>query len=105
MEPNSGSDHDEEENKSQRGPTLMKKKPIPKGTKLAVNYNAKGVPVGKESTSLSTFEGVAARTLIPITYANWWEVSRETKEELWQYVLVSLKSNLNTVYYIIFVYI
>lgn len=94
MERNSGSDYEKDEEKSQRGPTMMKKKPLPKGSKVKVTYNDKGVPVGKESTSLATFEGLAARTMIPITYANWWEVNEETKNGLWQYVQVNLKSNL-----------
>ncbi|CAH1412702.1 unnamed protein product [Lactuca virosa] len=45
------------------------------------------VPVGKEAIKLSTFEGLVARTMVPITYESWLEVSDEVKEGLWQYVL------------------
>ncbi|CAH1418455.1 unnamed protein product [Lactuca virosa] len=45
------------------------------------------VPVGKEATKLSTFEGLVARTMVPITYESWLEVSEEVREGLWQYVL------------------
>ncbi|CAI9276860.1 unnamed protein product [Lactuca saligna] len=45
------------------------------------------VPVGKEATKLSTFEGLVARTMVPITYDSWLEVSEEVREGLWQYVL------------------
>ncbi|KAJ0580220.1 hypothetical protein HanHA300_Chr04g0126701 [Helianthus annuus] len=87
MESNSGSDRDEDEdeNKSKRGPTMMKNTNH-KG-KLVISYNNKGVPIGKEATKLSTFEGKAARTMVPITYATWPDVDENTKEELWQYVL------------------
>ncbi|KAJ0711979.1 hypothetical protein HanOQP8_Chr09g0329881 [Helianthus annuus] len=83
MESNSDSDH-AEENKSQRGPTIKSKSS--KG-KLIITYNKKGVPIGKESVALSTFEGLVARTMIPITYTTWRKVGKETKEELWQYVM------------------
>ncbi|CAH1427292.1 unnamed protein product [Lactuca virosa] len=43
--------------------------------------------VGKEATKLYTFEGLVARTVVPITYSSWLEVGAETKEEQWQYVL------------------
>ncbi|CAH1413745.1 unnamed protein product [Lactuca virosa] len=46
------------------------------------------VPVGKEATKLSTFEGLVARTMVPITYESWLEVSEEVREGLWQYVLM-----------------
>nr|KAJ0210812.1 hypothetical protein LSAT_V11C400179990 [Lactuca sativa] len=43
--------------------------------------------VGKEATKLSTFEGLVARTMVPITYDSWLKVSEGVREGLWQYVL------------------
>nr|KAJ0191502.1 hypothetical protein LSAT_V11C800450430 [Lactuca sativa] len=43
--------------------------------------------VGKEATKLSTFEGLVARTMVPITYDSWLEVGEEVREGLWKYVL------------------
>ncbi|CAH1426466.1 unnamed protein product [Lactuca virosa] len=63
MESDSASNHDEDS--KQRGPTTKAKS---KFTKLVISYNKKGVPVGKEAPKLSTFEGLVARTVVPITY-------------------------------------
>ncbi|XP_035841809.1 uncharacterized protein LOC118488395 [Helianthus annuus] len=93
VESNSDSDH-AEDNKSQRGPTI---KSIASKEKVIITYNKKGVPVGKESVELSTFEGLVARTMIPITYTTWRNVGKETKEELWQYVTESLTSKMRHV--------
>lgn len=84
MESDSASDH---EDSKQRGPTTKTKA---NKVKLVITYNKKGVPVGKEATKLSTFEGLVARTMVPITYDSWLEVGEEVREGLWQYVLVSL---------------
>nr|KAJ0226796.1 hypothetical protein LSAT_V11C100024300 [Lactuca sativa] len=82
MESDSASDHDEDS--KQRGLTTKTKA---NKVKLVITYNKKGVPVGKEATKLSTFEGLVARTMVPITYDSWLEVSEEVREGLWQYVL------------------
>nr|KAJ0208359.1 hypothetical protein LSAT_V11C500258150 [Lactuca sativa] len=82
MESDSASDHDEES--KQRGPIYKAKA---NKVKLVITYNKKGVSVGKEATKLSTFEGLVARTMVPITYASWLEVSEEVREGFWQYVL------------------
>ncbi|KAI7744446.1 LOW QUALITY PROTEIN: hypothetical protein M8C21_016577 [Ambrosia artemisiifolia] len=66
----------------------MMKKRKHKG-KVIITYDSQGVPIGDEATDLSTFEGMVARSMMPITYATWRHVSKETKEELWQYVLAN----------------
>ncbi|CAH1453970.1 unnamed protein product [Lactuca virosa] len=66
------SDHDEDS--KQRGPATKAKA---NKFKLVVTYNKKGVPVGKEATKLSTFEGLVARTIVPITYESWLEGLRQ----------------------------
>nr|KAJ0225269.1 hypothetical protein LSAT_V11C100049470 [Lactuca sativa] len=72
MESDSTSDQDEES--KQRCSTTKEKA---NKVKLVVTYNKKGVPVGKEATKLSTFEGLVARTMVPITYESWLEVNDE----------------------------
>ncbi|CAI9286071.1 unnamed protein product [Lactuca saligna] len=91
MESDSASDHDEES--KQRGPTTKTKA---NKVKLVITYNKKGVPVGKEATKLSTFEGLVARIMVPITYDSWLEVSEEVREGLWQYVLEKSMKAKNT---------
>lgn len=94
----SASDHDEiyasdpdgnsaSETKSQRGPTI---KPIAKKGRALITYNSRGVPIGETAKKLTTFEGMTARTMIPVTYECWLDVPKETKEDAWNYVLVSL---------------
>nr|KAJ0186585.1 hypothetical protein LSAT_V11C900493190 [Lactuca sativa] len=86
MESDSASDH---EDSKQRGPTTKTKA---NKVKLVITYNKKGVPVGKEATKLSTFEGLVARTMVPITYDSWLEVGEEVREGLWQYVLLTQRA-------------
>ena len=72
---------------SQRGPTV-KSKATKKG-KIVVKYNKRGVPTGDGAKKLATFEGIVARSMVPISFDSWLEVDNETKEACWQYVLVS----------------
>ncbi|KAI3695491.1 hypothetical protein L1987_78488 [Smallanthus sonchifolius] len=80
------SDHDEE-TKSQKGPKVKPKANI---GKTIITYNKRGVPIGDGAKKLATFEGITARTMVPITFDSWcWlEVPKETKEDLWKYVLM-----------------
>jgi hypothetical protein len=80
------SDHENCSN-SQRGPTV-KSKATKKG-KIVVKYNKRGVPTGDGAKKLATFEGIVARSMVPISFDSWLEVDNETKEACWQYVLVS----------------
>ncbi|CAH1427966.1 unnamed protein product [Lactuca virosa] len=87
MESYSSSDHDEDS--KQRGLSIKSKA---NKAKFVIPYNRKGVPVGNEATKLSTFEGLVGRTMVPINYASWLDVSDETKDELWQYVLLTQRA-------------
>ncbi|XP_076902989.1 uncharacterized protein LOC143557912 isoform X2 [Bidens hawaiensis] len=83
MDSNSSSDH-EECSKSQRSPTINSK---PSRGKVLVKYNKKGVPVGEGAKTLTTFEGMVARNMVPIVYVGWPDIGSDTKQELWEYVL------------------
>lgn len=85
----------DETSKTSRGPTIKSKSN--KG-KIIITYNKRGVPIGEEAKKLTTFEGMVARTMVPITYETWRHVSVEKKEQIWQYVLVSLKKVLKLLY-------
>ncbi|KAE8661890.1 hypothetical protein F3Y22_tig00113722pilonHSYRG00260 [Hibiscus syriacus] len=82
MESDQSSSHDEDS--KQRGLTIKGK--TTKG-KVIVTYNKKGVPIGIEVTKLASFEGMVARSMVPITYATWRDVEQEQKEDLWQNIL------------------
>ncbi|KAI3810731.1 hypothetical protein L1987_20353 [Smallanthus sonchifolius] len=91
MDQNFASDYDEDSklqnsaSKSQRAPTI---KPKANKRKAIVTYNKRGVPIGDEAKQLPTFEGMAARTMVLITYDFWLGVHKETKEDIWQYILM-----------------
>ncbi|KAE8701949.1 hypothetical protein F3Y22_tig00110503pilonHSYRG00256 [Hibiscus syriacus] len=91
MESDQSSSHDEDS--KQRGPTIKGK--TTKG-KVIVTYNKKGVPIGVVATKLASFEGMVARSMVPITYATWRDVEQEKKEDLWQYIL-SRKNTLQSI--------
>ncbi|KAI3695170.1 hypothetical protein L1987_78159 [Smallanthus sonchifolius] len=84
MEQNSASDHDEDSklqnsaSKSQRGPAI---KPKANKGKAIVTYNKRGVPIGDEAKQLATFEGMAARTMVLITYDSWIKMQETGKIE------------------------
>ncbi|KAE8692580.1 hypothetical protein F3Y22_tig00110831pilonHSYRG00032 [Hibiscus syriacus] len=86
MESYQSSSHDEDS--KQRGPTIKGK--TTKG-KVIVTYNKKGVSIGVEATKLASFEGMVARSMVPITYATWQDVEQEKKEDLWQYILMNFE--------------
>ncbi|PWA43927.1 transposase, Ptta/En/Spm [Artemisia annua] len=68
--------------KSHRGPTIKAKA----NKQTVVTYNKRGVPTGPGAKKPSTFEGLVARSMVPITYDSWLNVDNETKEACWQYV-------------------
>ncbi|KAI3821489.1 hypothetical protein L1987_09057 [Smallanthus sonchifolius] len=71
------SDHDEE-TKSQRGPTI---KPKANKGKTMITYNKRGVPIGDGAKKLATFEGMTARTMVPITFDSWIQMQETGKTE------------------------
>ena len=86
MESEGSSDHDKSK---QRGPSINIKSSSKK--RVRVSYNKKGVPIGQAATKLSTFEGVVARTMVKITFETWRDVPPERKQEIWDYISVSLR--------------
>ncbi|KAE8704658.1 hypothetical protein F3Y22_tig00110450pilonHSYRG01184 [Hibiscus syriacus] len=88
MESDQSLSHDEDS--KQRGLTIKGK--TTKG-KVIVTYNKKGVLIGIEATKLASFEGMVARSMVPITYATWRDIEQEKKEDLWQYILEEMQNS------------
>ncbi|KAK9075605.1 hypothetical protein SSX86_003931 [Deinandra increscens subsp. villosa] len=84
------SDHEDQDSKSQRGPTVKSKT---EKKRVVVTYNKRGVPYGETATKLSTFEGMCARTMVPITYERWFDVGDQIKEACWKHVLANFVLN------------
>ena len=56
--------------------------------KLNVSFNGKGEPYGPEAAEMQSYIGVLARTKAPIWHDSWKCVPDETKNKLWECVLV-----------------
>lgn len=60
-----------------------------RGIKPMVSFNAKGEPFGKEGSEMQSYIGVLARTKPPIWHDSWNDVSKETKNKIWECVQVN----------------
>lgn len=58
------------------------------GKKFKVRYDARGNPIGKTRHTLSSYVGMLARTMVPISIRSWPNVEPELKEKLWNDVQV-----------------
>ncbi|KAE8682326.1 hypothetical protein F3Y22_tig00111254pilonHSYRG00002 [Hibiscus syriacus] len=77
MESDQSLSHDEDS--KQRGPTMKGK--TTKG-KFIITYNKNGVPIGVEAMKLASFDGMVARSMVPITYMNFELDPRSRKNTL-----------------------
>ncbi|CAA2983782.1 Hypothetical predicted protein [Olea europaea subsp. europaea] len=57
-----------------------------KCAKLSVEFNERGQPICKGSNKLSSFIGTTTRELIPITWKNWKDMSKEFPDDIWEHV-------------------
>ena len=62
--------------------------------KIIVEYNDYGIPVGEGGIELRSYIGVVVRDNVSILYDDWRRVPLETKEKLWDHVLVIYDFNL-----------
>lgn len=60
------------------------------GTKQTVSFNAKGEAFGPEAIEMQSYIGVLARTKAPIWHKSWKQVTKEIKNEIWDYVQVTV---------------
>ncbi|KAJ8622014.1 hypothetical protein MRB53_030543 [Persea americana] len=56
--------------------------------RMVITLNAHGLPVGDNSTKLSSRCGQLVRSIVPISYKDWHAVPNEKKVELWKLLLV-----------------
>lgn len=56
--------------------------------RMVITLNAHGLPVGDNSTKLSSRCGQLVRSIVPISYKDWHAVPNEKKDELWKLLLV-----------------
>ena len=61
-----------------------------KGIKLNIEYNSLGSHIGEYSIELSNYLGTITRTHVPIVIESWKKVLKETKEKLWDLIMVNL---------------
>ena len=61
-----------------------------KGIKLNIEYNSLGSHIGENSIELSNYLGIITRTHVPIVIESWRKVLKETKEKLWDLILINL---------------
>ncbi|KAL9683102.1 hypothetical protein QQ045_014917 [Rhodiola kirilowii] len=53
------------------------------GTKITVEFDAKGYPIGNAGDTWRSYLGVVVRTRIPIEYTNWRKVPQTCKDVMW----------------------
>ena len=75
-----------------RGSTLKSEiaKNRSEGIKLKIEYNSLGSHIGKNSVELSSYLSTITRTHVPVIIESWRKVPKETKEKLWDLIMVSL---------------
>ena len=61
-----------------------------KRVKLSIKYNLDGIFIEESTVHLTSYLGVLARTMMPITYKTWHVVPKELKDKLWDYIEVTL---------------
>ena len=61
-----------------------------KWIKLSIKYNLDGIFIGESVVHLTSYLGVLARTMMPITYKTWHVVPKELKDKLWDYIELTL---------------
>ena len=61
-----------------------------KRIKLKIEYNSLGSHIGENLVELSSYLGTITRTHVPIIIESWRKVPKETKEKLWDLILINL---------------
>ena len=61
-----------------------------KRIKLKIEYNSLSSHIGENLVELSSYLGTITRTHVPIIVESWRKVPKDTKEKLWDLIMVSL---------------
>ncbi|RVW94967.1 hypothetical protein CK203_040116 [Vitis vinifera] len=68
-----------------------------KGIKLKIEYNSLGSHIGENSVELSSYLGTITRTHVPIIIESWRKVPKETKEKLWDLIMLQAEGGIGRV--------
>ena len=79
--------------KKTRGPTKVKRLPSDVASRIEVEFNSSGEPIGKGSVKLSSYLGPLVREHVPFTLEDWRQLGKELKSVLWESVQVCLSCN------------
>ena len=59
-----------------------------KGTRLEVEFNEMGQPFRANAAKLSSFLGITARELIPVTLDKWSDLTDDFMTQIWDHIMV-----------------
>ena len=59
-----------------------------KGARLEVEFNDMGQPIRKNAAIFSSFLGITARELIPVTLEKWSDLTDEFIAQIWEHIMV-----------------
>ena len=79
--------------KKTRGPTKVKRLPSDVASRIEVEFNSSGEPIGKVSVKLASYMGPLVREHVPFTLEDWRQLGEELKSVLWESVQVCLSCN------------
>lgn len=86
--PNLDGDAYSHEKKSCRGPTKAKRLPSDIMSRIEVEFNTGGEPIGDGSIKLSSYLGPLVREHVPVTLTDWRLLSDDLKFVLWNSIKV-----------------
>lgn len=72
-----------------RGPTKLNQLDPKSSKKLVLDFNEKGLPIGRNSNLYSSYLGKVARDRAPISYPTWHKVTPEIKDKMWTVIKVN----------------
>lgn len=79
-----------EHNKKGRGTAILKNlSKMSTDERCEVLYNKFGQAIGSTRVDFSSYKGLLARSMVPISYSSWHKVPNSFKENLWTAVKVS----------------
>lgn len=87
-----GSDEVSTECDNRRGRTVLALvgKAIQKGIKISLEWNHNNVPTGVNREYFADYIGVVVRERVSITYRLWDDVKEKEKDEVYEFITVSL---------------
>ena len=88
--------------KKKRGPSKLNVIATGIKDRKEVEFNEFGQPIGLNSIQLSSMIGILARECVPVTHKGWDKVTSDIKDQIWEFVTVSILFLYPLHYYVIF---